>query len=191
MKNIEIEIQVKIENSQPLLEFLKNNAEFQSEKHQVDEYFSPSHRDFLAIRPVKEWLRLRNANNKYFITYKSWHFNENGKSTHCDEYETEVSDIDQLEKIFKVLNLKSIAIVDKLRKIWIYKDYEISVDLVKGLGDFVEIEYCGKDEKIKPEEFAEEAINFLKNLQVGKIKRNYVGYPFMLLFKDEIKHEIQ
>jgi len=52
MENTEIEIQVKIENSQPLLEFLEKKGEFKSEKHQIDEYFSPAHRDFVAVRPA-------------------------------------------------------------------------------------------------------------------------------------------
>ncbi|GAI26198.1 unnamed protein product, partial [marine sediment metagenome] len=58
MNDIEIEIQVKIENSKPLIEFLEKNADFRSENHQIDEYFSPAHRDFIGVRPVKEWLRL-------------------------------------------------------------------------------------------------------------------------------------
>ena len=63
MNNIEIEIQVNIENSKPLIEFLEKNAEFKLEEHQIDEYFSPAHRDFVAVRPVNEWLRLRNSKN--------------------------------------------------------------------------------------------------------------------------------
>ena len=42
-----------------------------------------------------------------------------------------------LKKIFKVLGLEEIAYVDKIRRI--YK-YEISLDIVKELGNFVEIE---------------------------------------------------
>ncbi len=72
-----------------------------------------------------------------------------------------------------------------------YKDYEISIDSVKGLGDFVEIEYIGRDEKVDPKKVTEEMINFLKGLRCGKIIRNYVGYPFQLLFPEEVKFEGQ
>jgi len=34
-------------------------------------------------------------------------------------------------------------------------------------------------------------IKFLKNIGCGKIKRNYVGYPFQLLFPSEVKLEEQ
>ena len=191
MKNIEIEIQVNIENTKPLIDFLEKNAEFKKETRQIDEYFSPAHRNFIGVRPVKEWLRLRDSSGKYSINYKNWYFDEDGKSHYCDEYETKVEDIDQIKKILDVLNFKSIVKVDKKRRIWIYKDYEIAVDSVKGLGDFVEIEYIGKEEEVDPKKITEEMIDFLKNLGCGKIKRNYVGYPFQLLFPEEVKYEEQ
>ena len=191
MDNIEIEIQVKIENSKPLLEFLKKNAEFKAEKNQIDEYFSPAHRNFLKTRPIDEWLRLRSADGIYSINYKNWHSDKNGKSNYCDEYETKVEDLDKIKKIFDAINFKSIVTVNKMRKIWIYENYEIAIYSVKDLGNFVEIEYIGKNEKVDPKKIIEEMVGFLKNLKLGKIERNYVGYPFMLLFKSEVKHEVQ
>ena len=191
MTDVEIEIQVNIENSKPLLAFLEKNADFKSEKHQIDEYFSPTHRNFTEVRPVKEWLRLRDSGNKYSITYKNWHYDESGRSHSCDEYETEIEGLDQLKKILNVLDFKPVVRVDKLRKIWIYKDYEVAVDSVKRLGDFVEIEYIGKNKKADPKKVTEEMINFLKSVGCGQIKRNYVGYPFQLLFPEEVKFEEQ
>lgn len=191
MDNIEIEIQVNIENSKPLIEFLEKNADFKSENRQIDEYFSPAHRNFTEVRPVKEWLRLRDSGGKHFINYKNWHYDGSGKSHYCDEYETKIEDLNQLKKILDVLNFKPIVKVDKLRKIWIYKDYEVAIDSVKGLTDFVEIEYIGKDEKVDPKKITEEMINFLKDIGCGKIKINYVGYPFQLLFPKEVKFEEQ
>ncbi len=191
MKDIEIEIQVKVENDKPLLDFLRKNGQFQSEKHQVDEYFSPAHKDFLSVRPVKEWLRLRDADGKYSINYKNWHYDDKGKSHYCDEYEAEIEDLGTLKKILGSLNFKSLVIVDKVRGIWVYKDYEIGIDSVKSLGNFVEIEYIGKDEKVEPEKITAEMTNFLKEVGCGKVERNYVGYPFQLLFGDEVKFEVQ
>lgn len=189
--NIEIEIQVNIENSKSLMEFLERNAVFQKENHQIDEYFSPSHRDFIALRPVEEWLRLRESSGKYFINYKNWHYDKEGKGHYCDEYETKIEDINQLRKILEVLDFKSLVKVDKVRKIWTYKDYEIAIDSVKELGDFVEIEYIGKDNQVDPKKVTDEMVKFLKTIDCGKIKRNYVGYPFQLLFPKEVKLEEQ
>ena len=188
--NIEIEIQVNIENSVPLIYFLKAQGVFVHEIHQVDEYFSPAHDNFLAVRPVARWLRLRQSDKGNSFNYKNWYFDENGKSNHCDEFETKIEDINSTRKILEALNFKNIAVVNKLRKIWTFKDYEIAIDSVKGLGDFVEIEYIGKDSNIDPKKTTDEMILFLKNLGVGKITRNHVGYPFILLFPDEVKYEI-
>jgi adenylate cyclase class 2 len=190
MENTEIEIQVNIENSKSLIDFLEKNAEFKSENHQVDEYFSPAHRDFIKVKPINEWLRLRNSNDKYFINYKNWYREKDGKSYHCDEYETKIEDLVKLKNIFSVLNFKPLVTVDKIRKIWVYKDYEVAVDSVKNLGDFVEIEYIGKG-KVDPKEITKEMVDFLKSVGCGKIKRDYQGYPFMLLFPHEVKFEEQ
>jgi len=190
MNNIEIEIQVNIENSKPLVEFLEKSAEFKKESRQIDEYFSPAHRNFTSVRPVREWLRLRDSSGKYSINYKNFHYDENGKSLYCDEYESQIGDLNNLKKILGSLNFKSLVRVDKERKIWEYKDYEIALDSIKGLGNFVEIEYMGKEEA-DPKKITQEMVDFLKNIGCGKIKRNYVGYPFQMLFPSEVKFEEQ
>lgn len=189
--NIEIEIQVSIEKSQPLVDFLEKNGAFQGEKHQIDQYFTPAHRNFLANRPVGEWLRLRDANSKYSINYKNWHFDERGKSYYADEYETAVEDLQKAKKIFEALNMTPVALVDKVRKIWHYNDYEVTLDAVKDLGNFVEIEYIGNDSAIDPIKITAEMVRFLKDVGCGKIIRNYVGYPFLLLFPNEVEYEEQ
>lgn len=112
MKDIEIEIQVSVERIRPLLIFLKKNADFKYKDHQIDEYFSPFHRNFIGKRPVKEWLRLRDSSGKYSINYKNWHFDKYGKSYYCDEYETKIEDLVKHKKILRVLDFKSIVKVD-------------------------------------------------------------------------------
>jgi adenylate cyclase class 2 len=168
---------------------LKKNAEFKREKHQIDEYFSPTHRNFTEVRPVKEWLRLRNEDGKYSINYKNWHYDDDPqRSSYCDEYETKVEDLGKIKKILEVLDLKPLIKVDKVRKTWIYNNYEIDIDSVKELGDFVEIEYIGKEE-VGPKKTTDEMVRFIKKIGCGKIRRDYFGYPFRLLFPDEAKWE--
>ena len=187
--NKEIEIQVRIEKSKKLTAFLKKQAKFIGEEHQIDKYFTPTHRNFPKQRPTKEWLRLRDSSGKFSINYKNWHYDKNGKSHYCDEYETLVNELEQVDNIFKALDIKPITIVDKLRKIYLFKNYEIAIDKVKDLGDFVEIEYKGKEKNKTPEKITEEMLKFLKDLDCGKIYRNYVGYPFQRLFPKEVKEE--
>lgn len=189
MKGIEIEIQVRISDSKLLLDFLSANAKFRGEKFQKDEYFSPAHRNFLDKKPIKEWLRLRESKENS-LNYKNWHYDKVGKSHYCDEHESTIGDIEQTRKIFEVLDIKPIVIVKKTRKVWDYKDYEISIDSVKNLGDFVEIEYKGKDENVKPEIITGEMIKFLKDIGIKKIEQNFVGYPFLLLFPEDNQFEL-
>lgn len=191
MEDIEIEIQVKIENSKPLTEFLEKNGKFKYESRQIDEYFTPIHRDFTCARPVKEWLRVRNSSGKYSLNYKNWHYESDGRSTHADEYELSIENPEQIKKIFSAINFKNVTVVDKTRRIWDYKEWEISMDSIKDLGDFVEIEYKGKEENVDPKKITSEMTKFLKDIGCGKVWRNYVGYPFQLLFPKEVKFEEQ
>ncbi len=187
--SIEIEIQVRVERTKRLIQFLKKNGKFVGKKHQVDQYFTPAHRNFLGTRPTKEWLRLRNSSGNFSINYKNWHIDKNGRCHHCDEYESSIGDIKQLKNIFTALNLKSLTVVDKVRSIWLYQGLEIAIDSVKGLGDFLEIELKADSKGKAPAEITSEMVAFLKKFDCGIIKRNYVGYPFRLLFPNEVTEE--
>ncbi len=166
--------------------FLKKNAKATGILRQTDEYFVPKHRNFISRRPIKEWLRLRTENGEFTINYKTWHYNRHGKSLKADEFETQVSDIERLRDIFNALNMKPIVRVDKLRSSWRYRNYEIGIDTVPGLGTFVEIESKGKGGTSK--KITKEMVAFLKSIGVGRIERNYQGYPFLLLFPEKAKY---
>lgn len=188
MKNREIEIQVKVENIIPLRQFLSKKAKYSGSNYLVDRYYTPKHRDFLKKKPVSEWLRLRESDGKSSITYKYWYYKPNGKSTHADEYESKVDDIDQLQMIFKAIDCKLICTIDKTRETYQYQDYEIALDSIKELGDFVEVEHKGNnnDDSVK---ITDNMISFLKDIGVGKITRNFNGYPFIKLFPKDVKYE--
>lgn len=183
MKDIEIEIQTRVENVKPLLELLEKEGKFVFEDHQKDEYYTPAHRDFFATKPIDEWLRVRES-GKNSITYKNWHHGPDGKSNHCDEFETVVADAEQIRKIFDVLDIKPIITVDKLRRSWNHHDYEVSIDEIKGLGSFVEVEFKGNG-NVDPNQIAKEMIVYLKEAGVGKVEINYVGYPYLLIYGTE------
>jgi len=181
----EVEIKVQIESYGKLLSFLENNAKLIKEERQVDEYFSPKDDSFIAKEPVKEWLRLRSEDGKVSLNYKFWHYGADCKSNHCDEYETGAENASELRNILIALHFEPIITVDKNRKSYRYKDYEVSLDQVKSLGAFVEIELKATTES--PEEATEDMMEFLKGFDVGKIERNYKGYPKLLLEKNKPK----
>jgi len=184
----EIEIQVRVTTVKPLMRVLEVEGSFQYESKQMDDYFTPADRDFTAVRPIAEWLRLREAEDKYSVNYKYWHYDDNGRSHYCDEYESAVDDITAMRNLFKALKFRKLVTVEKLRKAWQFKDWEVAVDRVLRLGDFIEIEYKGST-NVDPKEEIDKMIEFLKSLGCGKIERNYLGYPFQLMFPDEVKWE--
>jgi adenylate cyclase, class 2 len=188
MSDIEIEIQVKVEGVSNLINYLNDKAKFIGNMYQKDEYFIPQHRNFVDKRPVEEWLRLRKS-KKDSITYKKWYYEKDGKSTHCDEYETNVDDVSKIKKIFKSLDYRSVILVEKNRSSWIFNDYEVSIDKVTNLGDFVEVEYKGTNDKVNPKKIIKEMIKFLKSSGCKKVERNFMGYPFMILYPNEVKFE--
>jgi len=188
-KFIEIEIQVQVETTKNLLAFLRNNAKFISKERQIDIYYNPAHRNFLSVKPINEWLRIRNSSGKYSINYKYWHYDKNGKSDYGDEYETEIQNIEAVKKIFAALDIKPSVTVDKTRRIWRYKNYEVAIDSVKNLGKFIEVEYKGELNGKTPAKINNGMVLFLKEQNCGKIIRNYGGYPYRILFPNEAKKE--
>jgi adenylate cyclase class 2 len=190
MKDIEIEVQLRVSKTDKLVAFLEKEAEFTGESYQKDEYLVPPHRDFVATKPVKEWLRVRESDKKSSVNYKNWHYDESGRSTHCDEYETPIEDVDQMRKIFAAIDIKPLITVEKKRKTYRYKDYEVALDEITDLGNFVEVEYKGEDPNVVPTEVTAGMIAWLKEIDCGVIERNYVGYPFMLLYPAEVKFEV-
>ena len=184
--NREIEIQVRVERIAPLLALMGKEGKYEGEVRQVDEYFTPAHKDYAAASPVNEWLRLRNEDGKFSISYKNYHRGEDGRALYCDEFETHIEAMDTMKRIFGALGMRPLITVEKLRRRWTYRDYEIAVDTVVGLGDFVEIEFNGATED--PKRTTSEMVQFLKGLDVGRIQRSHQGYTFSLLFPERIEY---
>lgn len=182
MENIEIEIKIAInlECFTNCKNFLTKNAKFINSSQEIDQYLSPSHRNFLAPEFPYEWLRLREKNSKIILNYKHWYPENAETSTHCDEFETIVSNSDSLLKIFKELGINPLIIVDKIRDKYVYNDdFEISLDYVKELGYFAEIEYIGKSKSIS--EAQHKLFEIAKTLSLDISKRDNRGYPYLML----------
>lgn len=180
---MEIEIKVKVEKTENLKSFLEKEAKKEYVDQQVDEYYTPAHRNFTVADPIVEWLRLRDSKGKFSINYKHWKHEEDGRSHYCDEYESKIENIENLRKILLATDFKHLVTVNKLRSVWTYKDYEISMDTVEDLGDFIEIEYKGNTENVVPAEITAQMETFLNDIGCGNLERDFKGYPYLLLEK--------
>lgn len=182
----EIEIRAKLLNINEVEKFFSdNNISKIYENHQVDTYFdNPSCTFFANPECVYKWLRVRDENGKLTLNFKHWLPENEPVKTYCDETEFEISDVSEMEEYLPKLGLKSegfepIMTVDKLRKSYLYKDCEISIDSVKDLGNYIEIEYKGESDDVGRIQNLLRSILKEMNASVGEM--DYKGYAYNLL----------
>ena len=195
-QEIEIKIQITPEQMTILDKWLSKNSEYKGEIHHIESYLDNPDHTFLfdadGMKDARDWLRVRFTDNGDSVCLKRFHPDpENpGKHTHCDEYETKVNDGKMTLDLLKNLGFTSETILDKTRKTYDAKDFEIVVDDVKDLGIFVEIELKKDVDDVKKGH--EEINNLLKQIGITEFKKQFRGYVSMLWnpqinFGEEIK----
>jgi len=181
-REIEIKIPLSEETFPKIKERLKKNSRFVKNLPQVDEYFTPMHRNFVEPEYPYEWLSIRRRGDKVILNYKHYYPENTEVTTHCDEFETQIQDVNQLDKIFSTLNFRKLVTVEKEREVYIYNnEFEIALDVVKELGYFVEIEAIKDFGSV--EVTREKLFEFAKSLGIDISKIDKRGYPFLLMKK--------
>lgn len=123
-------------------------------------------------------LRIREQDKKILFTLKKNRSNE----LDCIEKELEVSNKDTLEDIFELLGYENTVEVHKKRIKTNYKDYEICLDQVDGLGSYIEVEKMSDEEG---EKVQNELFEFLQTLGVSKEDRVFNGYDTLIYLLKE------
>ncbi|MBD3362776.1 class IV adenylate cyclase [Candidatus Dojkabacteria bacterium] len=183
--NIEIEIKLPIskKQSEELIRKLGQSSKKIGTSRQIDDYYTPPHKNFFKPDPPVEYLRIRKSQKGDSFNYKYWYTNKKGVSTHCDEYETVIKNVQELEKILKVLKFKKIITIDKKRVNFIYQEkYKISLDTVQKLGNFIEIEALLGSDNIQ--KTRSELFNLAKELGVETSEPDKNGYVYLLMKKE-------
>lgn len=178
----DIETEIKVELSKEEFERIeknmKANAKFLKNSKQIDTYYQPTYRKFLKdnSETINEWLRIGIRGNKKILNYRNWYDN-----MYCDEYEVEIDDDKNLEKIFEVLGLEKIAVVNKVRNTYYFLDkYEIALDYVEKLGYFIEIEVKKYTEKAIDE--YDKLLKVAKDLNLNLDNIDKRGYPYHIIY---------
>lgn len=183
--HIEVELKFQVSDRKKLINWLEDNASLIFTDRQLDDYYTPAHRDFFAVKYPIEYLRIRRSGEHSYITYKKWYATEVEKEySHCDEFETEVKSSEALEKIFKALDFKYLLTVNKTRSAFKYKNFEIEFDDVKDLGIVCEIEIKGEFGSI--DEARSQILSMAKKLGFNETDRGddlRMGYVYMLAKK--------
>lgn len=183
MQNTEVEISYQVDEPfwKSFFEKCRKDGEFVRHEKQYDEYYCPSHKDWLAVDDVREWLSIRERGGKTKVNYKNWHRTQSDLS--CDEYETAVENAENMRRIFAAIDMKKFITVNKERDVFMIGDLEIAMDLCEGLGHFIEVEIKGQYESV---EEAEAVLReFVAQTGLDKFEEDHKGYPRLLLEKQK------
>jgi adenylate cyclase class 2 len=179
-KDIEIEVKFPLKNTAELAARLNSIAKLaKKDVFQKDTYFIPAHRNFLAVKRPYEWLRLRETAKGAHFNYKHFYPENVEVTEYCDEFETNVESADAIRKILASLDFKDVVVVEKKRSTWMFKDVEIAIDDIKGLGPYIEAE--AKKEFETPKKAKEYLRAILKEIGAELGDEELRGYPFIIL----------
>ena len=138
---IEVEVKARINSFKEMEERLENlGAAKTKTEFQEDIYFASPIVDFAE---TDEALRVRTTNNGIFITYKGPKLNDKAKTR--KEVEMSIESAKKAKDIFTEIGFRPVRTVRKDRKYYQYENFEISLDDVKGLPPYMEIEIALED----------------------------------------------
>ncbi|SDF99768.1 adenylate cyclase, class 2 [Sinosporangium album] len=146
---------------------------------QVDTYYNAPHRDFLKGGVISEWLRIRQEEGHASLNFKRWYPLEEPIKTHCDEYESAISDAEAVRRTLAAMDFAELTVVDKSREEWHLDSIALAFDTVADLGNFVEFEFKGEADSVEQATAAITA--FIESLDVELGERINAGYPHMTL----------
>lgn len=173
----EIEVKAKVRNFDKVLKNLKKlGCEMSKPINQRDYCFIKNGERFEDVKAGSQLFRIRVEDDRALLTLKIRQEIE----LSAIEKELEISDKKAMREIFEAIGYHEIMQVIKVRRICHYKKYEICLDTVRGLGNFIEVEKMsgGKDGDVQ-----EELFRFLESLGVKREDREKRGYDTLTYYK--------
>ncbi|MFB6280915.1 MAG: class IV adenylate cyclase [Haloferacaceae archaeon] len=142
-----------------------------AETVQRDTYYDAPHRDFAE---TDEALRVRRTDDGARLTYKGPLVEDAGKTRR--EHETAVADADETAAVLEGLGFEPAATVEKRREAWRLDGYEVVLDDVTDLGQYVEVERAVPESGIDPAyRGAEQVLRELGLDPADAIRTSYLG----------------
>jgi adenylate cyclase class 2 len=178
----EVEIKIQITNPEEVIKILQGHGCVFSEPIvQRDVVYIPKNEPTVPVPAGTNVLRIRRQNNKTLLTLKR---SDAGNHLSKLEHELEISDEAQMDEIIKLLGFKIIADTTKSRRKCKINQYEICIDHVEELGDFLEIEEMTAGD---PGQVQTEMLDFLSKLNIDVSNRMDVGYDVLYVRKHGLK----
>lgn len=119
-------------------------------------------------------LRIRDENGTYTMTMKK----QVGDGLDKIEKEIIIDDPKQGEDIILHMGFHEVSFIQKTRTKCKYNDYEICLDSVTDLGNFIEVEKLTTQENSK--QIQNEMFAFLESLDVKEEQRVFKGYDILM-----------
>ena len=171
----EIEVKAHLKNREQVIENLcALGCQFTEPITQNDTIFVPL--GFELGKSVKSGinvLRIRKTNDQIIFTLKQSQANELA----CIEKELLIDNDKEMEEIFKLLGFYEAVKVNKVRLKCQYKNYEVCIDKVEDLGDFIEVESITDEDE---EKVQKELFDFLQSIGISSSDREMHGYDTLV-----------
>lgn len=178
----EIEIKVKFNDlNQVLSQFTELGCVFTEPKHQEDVIFLDAKMTEYKIEEGTIVLRTRNENGKYSFTIKQ----QLGKNLSSKEYEIDISNADIMGDMIKLMGFKELVRVSKTRLKGKLGIYNLCIDNVERLGNFIEVECM--TERTDYEDVQNEMLNFLNQVGIDTSQRVNIPYDTQIYYLNNPK----
>ncbi len=174
----EIEIKLRINNLEELeKKLIDTGLVISKEVVQRDTvYVSNGMFDgFANVKVGDTFIRIRNENGINSLTLKQ----QRGLGLDKTEYETKIEDGEAMHQILLLLEWKPVVEVNKKRKKGKLGEYEICLDSVEDLGNFIELEKM-TDDNVDPEKVKTELFEALKPFGLTKDDEETKGYDILM-----------
>ncbi len=179
----EIEILVELKSSLEEAKRKLRSFEFKGAKTTLDIYFYDPLRDNLkpdADNKLLECCRIRQKADKSYITYKVDIYDGHVWS-YSDEYETEIENYQAGIEILSRLGLVELVRIDSTKHVYKNENYEIVLEEVQGLGNFLEVEAISAPNDRGVADIKLEILDFISGLDIDVGEELNSGKPELKL----------
>ena len=171
MGHINVEIKARCNNQDAIRKYLKeHDADFKGVDHQIDTYFNVSNGR----------LKLREGEIENFLVHYERSDQVGPKQSKVTLYNSQPGSMLK-EALAKALGV--LVVVDKKREIYFIENVKFHVDMVQGLGTFMEIEAIDKDGSIGQDKLNEQCQQYLSEMGIRGQDLIPVSYSDLLLNK--------
>jgi adenylate cyclase class 2 len=171
----EIEVKAKVRNPEEVERKLQNlGCKISDVMVDHDRVFTNSDKDFAEFQNDTNFIRIRTRNGKHTLTLKRPLSNE----LDCIEHQSEILEPEEVEKMLELMGYRKEVDFTKERRKTKYNKYNICLDTVPELGEYMEVETLldeGDSEKHQLEMF-----EFVKTLGITDKDRTEHGYDTLV-----------